>query len=307
MFLRAMRIMDKLHAMRVFVEVAEAKSFIGASLKLNLTAPSITRTIARLEKTIGVKLFNRSTRHVRLTDAGNNYLIDVKRIIEKIEQAEAHVSGSNIVPKGTLTVTAPVLFGEKFIVPIISEYLESYESVVVKASFFDRVSNILEEGIDVAVRIGNLKDSSLHATSCGSIKRIVCASPGYLEKYGTPHHPSELLSHQVILATTVEASTTWQFITKNNKIEVKVSPRLICNQNNSVIKAILKDGGITRLMSYQVGKELEEGRLVRILDEYNTSSLPISIVNIEGRQANAKIRAFVNLTVNRLRLNSYLN
>jgi DNA-binding transcriptional LysR family regulator len=174
--------MDKLETMRVFVEVAECQSFVGASRKLDLSPPTVTRSIAQLEHTLGVRLFNRTTRNIRLTDAGARFFTDAKRILDDLAQAEAAASGSYATPKGALSVTAPVLFGQKYIAPILTEYLRKNSEVEVRAAFYDRVSNILDEGLDVAIRIGHLKDSSMFATQVGSIQRILCASPEYLEK-----------------------------------------------------------------------------------------------------------------------------
>lgn len=299
--------MDKLDAMRVFVEVAECKSFVAASRKLDLSAPAVTRSIAHLEHALGVRLLNRTTRHVRLTDSGARFFEDAKRILEDVEQAVAAASGGYAEPKGVLSITAPVLFGQKHIVPIMTEYLQKNPSVNVRALFYDRVSNILDEGLDVAIRIGHLKDSSLYATQVGSVQRVVCASPAYLKEHGVPRYPSELADHEVIHASTVELSTTWQFESKGIKEAVKVSPRLRCSQNGAAISAAKQGLGITRLMSYQVGEEFKNGTLKRILRGYETNPLPVNIVHLEGRQANAKIRTFIDLAVARLRANPYID
>jgi DNA-binding transcriptional LysR family regulator len=299
--------MDKLEAMRVFIEVAECQSFVAASRKLDLSAPAVTRSISQLEKSLAVRLFNRTTRHVRLTDSGARFFEDAKRILEDVEQAIATASGSYTEPKGVLSVTAPVLFGQIHIAPILTEYLQQNPSVSVRAVFYDRVSNILDEGLDVAIRIGHLKDSSIYATPVGSVKRLVCASPGYLKKHGTPRHPSELKDHEIIQASTVEPSSTWQFESSIGKESVKVSPRLYCTQNGAAITAAKQGFGITRLMSYQVGGELKNGSLTRILQNFENKPLPVSIVHLEGRQANAKIRAFIDLAIDRLRANPYID
>ena len=299
--------MNKLEAMRVFVEVAECQSFVAASRKLDLSAPAVTRSIAQLERALGVRLFNRSTRHVRITDSGSRFFEDARRILEDVEQAEATASGIYAEPKGVLSVTAPVLFGQKHIVPIMTEYLQRNPSVTVRALFYDRVSNILDEGLDVAIRIGHLKDSSIYATQVGSVHQVVCASPAYLKKRGVPRHPSDLEDHEIIHASTVEPSMTWRFESEGGKETVKVLPRLHCSQNGAAISAAMQGLGITRLMSYQVGEEFENGSLKRILRGYETKPLPVSIIHLEGRQANAKIRSFIDLAVARLRANPYID
>ncbi|MFC6671894.1 LysR family transcriptional regulator [Marinobacterium aestuariivivens] len=299
--------MDKLEAMRVFIEVAECKSFVGASRKLDLSPPAVTRSIAQLEHALGVRLFNRTTRHVRLTDSGARFFEDAKRILEDVEQAVATASGSYAEPKGVLSVTAPVLFGQIHIAPILTEYLQQNPSVVVRAVFYDRISNIIDEGLDVAIRIGHLKDSSIYAIPVGSVQRLVCASPIYLEKHGMPKYPSDLTDHEIIQASTVEPSTTWQFESSIGKESIKVSPRLQCSQNGAAIAAAKQGFGITRLMSYQIGEELKNGSLIRILRDYETKPLPVSIIHLEGRQANAKIRSFIDLAITRLRANPYID
>jgi DNA-binding transcriptional LysR family regulator len=299
--------MDMLEAMRVFIEVAECKSFVAASRKLDLSAPAVTRSIAQLEHALGVRLFNRTTRHVRLTDSGVRFYEDARRILEDVDQALAAASGSYAEPKGVLTITAPVLFGQIHVTPILTEYLQQNPSVTVKAVFNDRVSNLLDEGLDVAIRIGHLKDSSIYATPVGNIQRLVCASPSYLKKYGMPRHPSDLTDHEIIQATTVESSTTWQFESSTGKESVKVIPRLYCSQNGAAITAARQGFGITRLMSYQIGEELKNGSLTRILRDYETKPLPVNIIHLEGRQANAKIRSFIDLAIARLRANPYID
>jgi DNA-binding transcriptional LysR family regulator len=293
--------------MRVFIEVAECKSFVAASRKLDLSAPAVTRSIAQLENALGVRLFNRTTRHVRLTDSGARFYEDARRILEDVDQAVAAASGSYVEPKGVLTVTAPVLFGQMHVTSILTEYLQQNPSVTAKAVFYDRVSNLLDEGLDVAIRIGRLKDSSVYATPVGSVQRVVCASPGYLEEYGVPRHPSDLTMHEIIQASTGEFTTTWQFECSAGKESVKVSPRLYCSQNGAAITAAVQGFGITRLMSYQIGEELKNGSLTRILSDYEPKALPVSIIHLEGRQANAKIRSFIDLATDRLRANPYID
>ena len=299
--------MDKLDAMKVFVEVAKHQSFIGASKQLNLSAPAVTRFVASLETSLGVKLFNRTTRHVRLTESGERFLTDSKRILDDMVEAEAAVTGIYSKPKGTLTITAPVLFGEKHVLPIITEYLELNQEVTVKTLFSDRVTSLVEEELDIAIRIGHLKDSNLYATHVGNVRRIVCSSPSYFKKYGEPIYPSDLSDHNIVFPTTFEASPVWHFINNGKKETVKLNPRLHCNQNNSALQAVIQGFGITRLMSYQVGEELAKGTLQSILTGYEEKPLPVNIVRIEGRRSNAKIRSFLDLATKRLEANPFIH
>ena len=294
--------MNKLGAMRVFVEVAECQSFAEASRKLDISPPAVTRSVAQLEKLLGAKLFNRTTRLVRLTDAGNRYLVDTTRILEAVDEAEAAAVGSYRNPEGILTVTAPVLFGQKYIVPIVVEYLRRNPGVSVRLELLDRVTNLIEEGLDVAIRIGPLPESNLFAVTVGHVRRVVCGSPDYFETHGKPLHPSDLDNHRIILASTVEHSSSWSF-QGEDKISVKVSPRLYCNHNSAAIRAATAGWGVTRLMSYQVAEEIRQRELVTVLNDFETRSLPINVVHLEGRRANAKTRAFLDIAVNGLRDN----
>ncbi|MTJ00089.1 MAG: LysR family transcriptional regulator [Marinobacter adhaerens] len=299
--------MDKIVLMRIFVEAAESQSFVGAGQRLDMSAPTVTRAIAQLEGSLGVRLFNRTTRRVRLTESGNRYYQDAKRILEEIEDVESALVGVYREPKGVLSVTAPVLFGRKYIVPILIEFLDRHPEIKVKAVFYDRVSNILDEGLDVAIRIGHLKDSSQFAVRVGNVQKVVCGSPDYLGKHGVPNHPGDLADHQIIQSSAVEPSTNWWFESSGGKISVRVSPRLQFNQNDSAISAVKSGYGITRLMSYQVGEEFQTGSLVRILQEHEAEPIPINIVYLEGLRASGKIRSFVDLAKEKLQNNLLIN
>ncbi len=299
--------MDKLHTIKVFIEVARQQSFAAAGEKMGLSAPTVTRSIATLEARLGAKLFNRTTRLVRLTESGTRFLQDAKRIIEDLEEAEAAVKGVYTKPSGVLTVTAPVLFGEKHVMPIITEYLERNPEVSVRAMLYDKVTSLMEEELDVAIRIGHLKDSSLYAATVGQVRRIVCGSPKYFKRYGKPDYPSDLKNHTIIFPTTFESTNQWPFNINGKKEIIKLNPRLRCNQNAAALKAATLGHGITRLMSYQVGEELEKGTLQSILTGYEEAPLPVSVLHLEGRRANAKIRSFIDLAVERLRANPFIN
>lgn len=299
--------MDKLEAMQVFAEVAKQKSFVGASEQLNLSAPAVTRSIAWLENHLGVKLFHRTTRHVRLTESGGRFLTDTKRILADVEESEAAATGIYAAPKGTLTITAPMLFGEMHIMPIISEYLALYPDVSVKTMFSDRNTNLVEDELDIAIRIGHLKDSNLYATQVGNVKRILCGSPDYFQQYGIPQYPADLTQHQIILSMLYGPLSSWEFINNGKKEVIKLTPRLQCFQGSAAIKAAIQGTGITRVMSYQVGEELKEGRLQRVLEHFEEDPLPINILHLEGRRMNSKIRTFLDLVVKRLKDNPFVS
>lgn len=299
--------MDKLQSIKIFIEVAKLQSFAAAAESLGLSAPVATRAVAELEARMRVKLFNRTTRLVRLTESGARFRSDAERILEDLDDAEAAAAGIYAMPSGTLTVTAPVLFGQQHVMPIVREFLELYPEVSVRAMFYDRVTSLLEEELDVAIRIGHLKDSNLYATQVGTVRRIVCGSPQYFKKRGVPERPVDLLEHDLIFPSMFEGTPTWQFQNQGKKQNLKLSPRLMCNQNAAVLDAAIQGQGITRLMSYQVGEALKKGALTGILSEYEEAPLPVNVVHIEGRKTNAKIRRFIDLAVARLRDNPFLN
>jgi len=299
--------LDKLQTIKVFIEVAKQQSFSVAAEVLGMSAPATTRAVAELESRLRVKLFNRTTRLVRLTASGTRFFSDAERILEDLEDAEASAAGVYSTPAGTLAVTAPVLFGQKHVMPIVNAYLERYPDVSVKAMFYDRVTSLLEEELDVAIRIGHLKDSNLYATQVGTVRRIVCGSPRYFKKHGVPEYPADLHKHDLVFPTTFEGTNTWQFQNQGKKEVLKLSPRLMCNQNAAALKAAIEGHGITRLMSYQVGEELERGTLQSVLAGYEEEPLPVNVVHVEGRRANAKVRSFIDLAVERLRTNPFIN
>lgn len=293
--------MDRLHLMIVFVAVAETESFAAASRRLGLSPPAVTRAIAELEKRLGVKLFNRTTRFVRATEAGQRYLEDSRRIIGEIDDADEAAAGVNAAPRGQLAVTAPVLFGKMFVLPAILEYLRRYPAMEVSALFLDRVVNLLEEGLDVGVRIGELPDSSMKAARVGAVRRVLCASPEYLTKHGTPDKPAALSTHSIIAASGVSPTHEWKFRQGGKSIAARVTPRLTVNSNDAAIDAALQGFGVTRLLSYQIAPQVASGRLKIILREFEPAPMPIHVLHRDGRYGSAKVRSFVDLIVDQLR------
>jgi DNA-binding transcriptional LysR family regulator len=298
---------DRLLLMTVFVAVAEEEGFAGAARRLNMSPPAVTRAIATLEQHLGIKLLNRTTRFVRVTEAGQRYLEDAKRVIAAADEADESVVGLNAEPRGHIIVTASVLFGRLYVMSGIVDYMKRYAQMEVSALFVDRVVNMLEEGMDVAIRIGELPDSSYRAIRVGSVRRVMCASPNYLEQYGMPKSPEELAQHQIILARGLNPSSEFKFVKNDAPLTVKVKPRLMVSDNDSAIEAAVEGLGITRLLSYQIAPQLADGTLKIILSEFETKAVPVHIVHNEGRYTSAKIRTFVDLMVERLRAESSLN
>lgn len=298
--------MARLHAMRVFVKVAEANGFAEAARQLNMSPPAVTRAVASLEDQIGARLFTRTTRSLKLTEAGARYFEDCRRILSDIVEAEAAAGGSYSTPTGILTVTASALFGQYFVTPILTEYLDQNPEVSIRGLFVDRITNMVDEGIDVGIRIGDLPDSSFTAIRVGAVRRVVCGAPAYFEHHGIPKTPSELETHQIIVSTASWASLDWRF-GGATKAAVRINPRLSLNTYASVIKATTQGWGLSRPLSYQIGQSLIDGELQTVLSEFEEDPLPVHLVHPEGRRASAKVRAFVDLAVERLRANRLIN
>jgi DNA-binding transcriptional LysR family regulator len=298
--------MDRFHLMAVYVAVAEEESFAGGARRLGMSPPAVTRAVASLEERLGVKLLTRTTRFVRATDAGQRYLEQARRIIADADEADEAVAGVNAAPRGQLTVTAPVLFGRMFVTPSIVEYLRRFPEMSISAVFLDRVVNLLEEGMDVGVRIGELPDSSMKAIGVGHVRRVVCAAPDYLKKNGIPRAPADLAKHTIVAASAVSPSVDWKFTTGKKTASVKLTPRLTVTSNEAAIVAAVQGFGVTRLLSYQIAAFLESGQLKAVLSDYEPPRLPIHILHSEGRQTSAKVRTFVDLLVEKLRADKAL-
>ena len=289
--------MDRFTELQIFSAVVENESFSAAARKLGISSPVATRAIADLEARLGIKLLNRTTRYVRVTDAGKRYFEDAKRLLSDLADADEAATGINGEPSGQLAITAPLLFGKMFVLPGVVEYLKRFPKMNVNALFLDRVVNLLEEGLDVGIRIGELADSSMHALRVGTVRRVVCAAPEYLARNGTPQTPNDLQHHTIITANGLNHSNEWKF----SNVNIRVQPRLSFSTNDAAIEAALSGFGITRLLSYQIAPYLADGRLKAVLNNADNKELPIHIIYREGRYASAKIRNFVDLMTERLR------
>lgn len=287
--------------MQVFVTVGEESGFASASRKLDVSPAAVTRAIVALEEQLGVRLLLRTTRNVRMTDAGRQYFDAARAILASIAEANEAVSGTNSQPRGTLSVTAPVLFGRLMVLPCIVEYMRRNPQVEVAAQFLDRVVNVVEESIDVAVRIGHLPDSALRAIGVGHARRVLCAAPAYLEAAGVPEHPSDLLHHTVISASAVSPRVEWRFGTDPEPVTVRMKPRLTVTSNDAALGAAVAGVGITRLFSYQVAEAVKAGQLRLILENFEEKPWPVHVVHREGKYGSLKIRSFIDNIVEHLR------
>ncbi|CAM4153283.1 LysR family transcriptional regulator [Bordetella tumulicola] len=296
--------MDRWQAMRIFVKVAETESFAKAARQMHMSAPAVTRTVAALEELIGARLFVRTTRSVKTTEAGGRYLDDCRRILNDIAQAESAAAGHYAEPSGTLTLTASALFGQMYVLPIVTEYLDAYPGMYARTFFVDRLVNIVEEGMDLAIRIGHLPDSGFTAIQVGSIRRVICASPEYLKTRGIPTTPADLKHHRIVASHSAWISPEWHFAHGQRVI---IDPVLQCNTNEAAIATAKAGWGLTRVLHYQVGPALHDGTLQIVLSDFEEPPLPVHVLYPEGRQAPAKVRAFVDLAVPRLRENPLFN
>jgi DNA-binding transcriptional LysR family regulator len=306
--------MDRLESMRIFVAVAEARSFAGAARALRLSAPAATRAVAALEQRLGARLLHRTTRLVRVTEVGERYLADCQRLLAELDEAEAIAGGAHVVPQGHLAVTAPVLFGRMHIAPLLLDFLQEHPQVTARAFFVDRLVHLFDEGMDVAVRIAHLADSSLTAVRVGEVRRVIVASPGYLEQRGEPLHPDELAGHDAIGSGIADGpAPRWSLVQDPEAAPGRLQPgtqprmRLSVNGGEVGIMAALAGHGLARALSYQVADDVAAGRLRVVLSRHEPPPIPVQLVYPEGRLAAAKVRAFVDFAVPRLRAHPALN
>lgn len=301
-----MRGMDRLQAMEVFVAVVDHGGFAAAARRLDLSAPVVTRAVAELEARLGVRLLTRTTRTVRVTEAGARYAEDCRRILADVGDAESATSGSRAQIKGLLGVTAPAVFGNLHVTPIVADYLRRYPDVDAHCLFVDRVVNLVDEGLDVAVRIGELPDSTLQAIPVGHVRRMLVATPAYLAAHGRPATPADLAAHTLIQPTGVSPYPEWRFTHGGRTVVQRIRPRLRTTTNDAGRTAALTGLGIARLVSYQVADDLTSGALEALLPDFETPPLPVHVLHREGRHVTQKVRVFIDLAVDALRGNAAL-
>lgn len=305
--------MDQLDSMRTFVAVADAQSFAAAARLLKSSPAAVTRAVAALEAHLGARLLHRTTRSLRLSEAGERYLVDCRRILGELREADALASGAHVEPQGHLLVTAPVLFGRIHIAPLLLDFLQAHPKVQARALFVDRVVHLIDEGVDVALRIAHLPDSSLSALKVGTVRRVVVASPDYLARHGEPLSPDELPRHEAIGVSTAGGPfAPWQFARAGDptrQLHPAPAPRvrLTVNASEVGILAAREGHGLARAMSYQVAEHVASGHLRIVLADFEPMPVPVHLVHPEGRHAAAKVRAFIDFAAARLRAHPVLN
>lgn len=294
--------MDRLQAMSVFAAVVDGGSLSAAGRRLGLPLATVSRKLADLEAHLETRLITRSTRKLVLTDAGRDYLAACRLILDQVEEAERAASGAYADVRGQLVIAAPIVFGRLHVVPVAAEFLELHPAVDIQLRLGDRNVDLIEEHVDLALRIGALPDSSLVATQVGAIGRVVCASPAYLQRFGVPPSLGDLAVHRCISFDSLDASAVWVFAGRaGEKRQVPVHSRLTVTTADAAIAACLLGLGLTRVLSYQVADALRDGRLLRVLADEEPPAVPASMVYAGQGRLPMKTRAFIDFAAPRIR------
>lgn len=293
--------MDRFGSMSAFVAVVDAGGFSAASRKLGIPLATVSRKVSELEDLLRVSLFNRSTRKITLTDSGRQFFETARRLLEELQEAERAASGEYQAPRGELIITAPIVFGRLHLTPIAVEFLKAYPEVEVRLLLSDQIADLIDEHIDLAVRISKLPDSSMIAVRAGTIRTVVCASPGYLAKCGTPRHPRDLAAHDCITRTSLPAPDAWPFRIGKSITDFAVRRRLAVTTAEAAIDASIADAGLTRVLCYQIVEAEKAGKLVKVLCDYEPEPVPLSLVYAGARLMPLKLRAFIDYAVPRLK------
>lgn len=293
--------MDRLEAMSVLVMAVDAGSLSAASRKIGMPLATVSRKVSDLESRLGTRLVNRTSRRLELTDAGRSYVAACRQVLEDVDEAERAAAGEYNTAKGSLVITAPIVFGRLHVLPVVTEFLKLFPAVDVRLVLSDRNVNMLEDHVHVAIRIGHLADSSLIASRVGSIRLVTCASVDYLAGRGTPRSPIDLAAHDCVSFEGLVSSSSWTFRRGKSDVAVDVNPRLVVTTAEAAIDAAVAGLGVTRVLSYQVVAARRAGALSLILEEYEPPPIPVSVV-YEGRgMLPRKLRAFLDHALPRLK------
>jgi DNA-binding transcriptional LysR family regulator len=296
--------MDRLQAMRVFVAALDQGSLAAAGRRLQRSPAAVTRAIAALEAHVGVKLLHRTTRAITLTEAGERYAASCRRVLTDLDEADMQAAGERTAPRGLLTVTAPLIAGARILRPILDAFLDEQSAVQARLLLLDRVVHLVDEGIDAALRIAHLPDSSQIAVKVGAVRWVVCAAPDYLSRSKSIKEPADLADHNAIVLGHFSQGDIWNFHGKDDAAKarpVRITSRLSVNTIDAAVGSAVEGHGIARVLSYQVQDEFRDGRLVRLLPDFEPPPLPVHIVVPDGRLTVAKVRAFVDFAVPRLK------
>jgi len=295
--------MDRIEAMSMLIEVTDKGSFSAAARALNVPVTTLSRKISDLEASLGARLLVRSTRRIELTDAGIPYLAAARRIIEQVEEAEREAAGEFSEPKGRLVITAPIQFGQLHVLPVVTDFLSLFPQIDVSLLLQDRNMPLIEDHIDMAVRIGRLRDSSMIATTIGSVRMVVCASPRLLDAHGVPEAPQDLSRFPTVTIDAPLSQPGWQFRDPDDKSQLLISPspRLSVTTVEAALRAAIRDAGVIRLFHYQVADAVKAGDLTIILEEHEQEPFPVSLLHASRGQMPLKMRSFLDFALPRLR------
>jgi DNA-binding transcriptional LysR family regulator len=293
--------MDRLAAIKVFAAIADAGSLSAAGRRLGMPLATVSRHLTGLEDDLGARLITRTTRDLALTEPGRHYLESCRRIIAELEAADRRVAGEQAEPQGELSVTAPVAFGRLHVLPIVTAFLKAFPQVTIRLFLIDRVVDLIEEGLDLSLRIGALPDSSLIANRLGHIRHVTCASPAYLAARGMPGVPQALAEHDCISFTALSPENRWTYPAAKGRQRVMIRPRLLVNTAEAAVDAAKSGLGVVRVLSYQAAESLKNGSLRLILTDFEPEAIPVSLIHREDRLPQAKVQSFLKLAVPRLR------
>lgn len=293
--------MDRLNAMTVFRAVVETGSLSGAGRKLGMPLATVSRKVSELEAHLNARLLHRSTRKLALTDAGETYLAACKRILDDVNEAERSAAGEYSAPRGGLVITAPIVFGRLHVLPVTTEFLKAYPDVDVRLVLGDRVLSLLDEHVDMALRIGELPDSSLVASRLGTTRQVVSGSPDYLDKRGRPQQLAELSQHDIVTFDGLMAQDAWKFRVGSGEVTVPVHSRLTVNTADAAVAAAIAGTGLTRTLCYQVTGHVRSKSLERVLPQFEPAPWPVSLVHVRQGRLPLKVRAFLDYAGPRLK------
>jgi DNA-binding transcriptional LysR family regulator len=294
--------MDRLESMSTLLAAVESGSLSAASRKLGMPLATVSRKVSELEAHLRTRLVNRTSRRLSLTDAGRSYVEACKQILEDIGEAERAATGEYIVPRGDLVITAPIVFGRLHVLPVAIEFLKAYPDIDIRVALADHMVNLQEHDVDLAVRIGELPDSSLVATRVGSIRQVVCGSPVYFAERGTPKSPRDLTNHHCITFDGLASPVSWKFVEGKSTVSVSIHSRLIVNTAEAAIDTAIAAVGVTRVLSYQIANALQVGALAIALRKYEPAPWPVSLVYAGQGLLPLKLRAFLDFAAPRLKL-----
>ncbi len=286
--------MDRLKAMSLIVAVAETGSISGAARLMKSPVATVSRTVTELERRLKAQLFNRTPRQLLLTDAGRSYVDACKRILGQVIKAERELSGEYCVPRGELAVTTPWGIGHTHLLPLVVKFLEDYPDISLRLMFTDRLVNMVDSNIDIAIRIGGLPDSSMIATRIGSIRVVVCGSPSYFEAHGRPKRATDLERHDCITVDDFASHTAWKFVEGNRERSVKIRSRLCVNTSEAGVLAAIDGAGLARVMSYKMDTAMRAGKLAVVLEDCEPEPLPVHVIHTPRRPMPIKLRTFLN-------------